>query len=134
MRYHFKLLDDVCNVNDFNEVDELKIRANEAQDIYFMLKTVDSEENQIRFMPQGTPVTVTAKFRHLDSNKVISRTATQAYADDKSIYKVSIAADERLAFDAMEVRVQVGTPTFGKLFTNLSTISVEETGGSQFFC
>lgn len=134
MKYHFRLLDDVCNVNDFKEVDELSIRAGEAADIYLELKTVDSDGEEIRYMPQGTGLVVTVKFRHLDSNKVITRVASQPFADDKSIYKISIAANERLAFDTMEARVQTTTPAFDKVFSNLSILSVFEADGSQFFC
>lgn len=137
MKYVFRLLDDVVDINNFNEVNELNLERNAATEIFFMLKTINSNNRETRFIPVGTPITVTVKFRHLDSNLIINRTALLPFADDKSIYKVPLAANEKIMMNTMEVNVKVGvapTYSFDQVFKPVSHLTVTEDASGKFFC
>jgi hypothetical protein len=132
----FRILDNVCNLNSFREADEITLRRGEATEICFMLKSVDNsceEAKEIRYIPP-TGSTVTVTFNHIDSNKVITRTATQKYSDDKSIYSVPILATDRLSFNSMSVKVTNTSPVLDKGFKALTDIKVEETDSNRYFC
>ena len=133
----FNFLEEVKDVNSFVEVPRLKLIKGNAQTIYFRLvqdrSGVEEHLAQLRYVP-ASGATMSVKFNHIDSNKVLTRTATLAFSpDDRSIWKVDVlATDKDIAFDSMEV-----TLTEGALVRSIpagSDLLVEDTGSGRFFC
>jgi hypothetical protein len=131
MRYGFKLLNNVTNVNDFKATDSLEIVSEEGVDIYFQL--VDAEED-LRFMPPVTVSTMQVSFTHIDSSQNITdRSAVQPFPnDDRSIWKVTIMAGESIAPNGMSVKYFDGTKTYS--LHSLSDLTIASNGNDSFYC
>jgi hypothetical protein len=79
------------NNNSFDYASEWNIRQGESNTLYFQL--VDLDQAGLRYMPQsGTSVSVI--FPSLNTNNTLTITAIQASADDKSIWKVDLTANQ----------------------------------------
>ncbi len=130
----FRLLQEVKDVNSFIEVDRLKLVKGNPTSLYFRLvQDKDAAQTEkLRYIPQsGSAVTV--KFNNIDSNKVITRVATQPYAsDDRSIWKVDVLATDQIAFDSMSATLTEGGSTYSLVAA--SDISAVDTGDGRFFC
>lgn len=110
--YEYKFLSDVCSVNQYTQVRELKFLQGNQQKVFFQLCKGD-----IRYIPQGVDSnSVVVSFGSLDEDKRIERTATQPYADDKSIWCVTIGAGDCIGYDAMSVEL---TETSGASTTSI---------------
>jgi hypothetical protein len=130
----FKLLDEVKDVNSFVEVDRKRIVKGNATPVYFRLMQdkSDSEKDLLRFIPQAG-ATVTVKFNHIDSEKVLVRSATMPYADDRSIWKVDLlTTDSNIAHDDMHVTLTQGSSVEDVLA--ISSIVVIDPGQGNQFC
>lgn len=92
MKLSAKFLKNVANVNNFQYADQWDISEGSAQRLYFQI--VDKLKEDLRYMSQATAVSVTVTFLSIDDDSEIVKTATQAFADDKSIYYIDLASDE----------------------------------------
>jgi hypothetical protein len=92
MKLSAKFLKNVANVNNFQYADQWDISEGSAQRLYFQI--VDKLKEDLRYMSQATVVSVTVTFLSIDDDSEITKSATQAFADDKSIYYIDLAADE----------------------------------------
>jgi len=107
MMFGFKFLSDVCGVNSFTPVRELRFIKGNQEKIYFQLCTTSASGQSTRYIPQGSDSnTIIVNFDSLDDDRAIQRTATQAFADDKSIYCVTVGAGDCIAYDGMTLEIQ----------------------------
>lgn len=88
MKLSVKFLKNVVNVNTFQYFENWDISEGSAQRLYFQI--VDLHKEGIRYMSQETPLLVSVKFPSIDSDIAIEKTATQPFADDKSIWYVDL--------------------------------------------
>jgi len=134
MRYVAKILDNVRNVNDFNEVGEIHLTRGNSTDLYFRLFTErsngDNEELQ-RYIPQGTSIQVDIRFDNLDQEYDIRRTAIAPFAGDNSIWSIPILAQDQLMFNGM--RVTLTEDNKKTTFIVETDIAAEETGDRRRF-
>ena len=110
MRLYIEMLDSVCNVNNWKHVDEVTISEGEASDIYFQ---IINKSQHIRYMTQATSYSVSAIFPDVDESQTIEVAASQPFADDKSIWKVSLGSSQ--------------TPGSGTFLVKLTEDGVERT-------
>lgn len=93
MKLSVKFLKNVANVNCFEYAKQWDISEGSAQTLYFQI--VDKLKHELRYLSQATVIdAVTVTFLSIDTDTEIVKTATQPFADDKSIWCVSLDADE----------------------------------------
>ena len=102
MRLGAKILTNVIDINHFQYANQARVSEGQANDIYIRLvdndwsldpkknKSFISIEDPIRYLSQAGAILVTAKFLSIDDSKEFDVTATQPFADDKSIFKFSL--------------------------------------------
>jgi hypothetical protein len=110
----FKFLEEVKDVNTFVEVDRRKVIKGNSTTLYFRLLQDKSEIEDhlphLRYIPQSG-ASISVKFDHIDSEKVLTRTAVLAFpSDDRSVWKVELlSTDLNIAFNSMSVSLAEGT-------------------------
>lgn len=92
MKLSAKFLKNVANVNCFDYVSQWDIAEGSAQRLYFQL--VDKHKDDLRYLTQATVISLTLIFPSIDEDVEITKTATQAFADDKSIWYIDLSASE----------------------------------------
>lgn len=130
----FKLLDEVRDFNTFVEVDRKKIVKGNPTSVYIriMQDKSDTEKALLRFIPQSG-ATVTVKFNHIDSEKVLIRPATMPYPEDRSIWKVDLlATDTNISYSDIYVTLTQGSITEDVLAA--SDLVVLDPGQGRQFC
>lgn len=139
MRYGFILLDKFLNINSFEKTENLSVIKGNPTTIYFRLVTVRSETGDIhhdalRFIPPSGSVAFVSFANIDDQDAIIDRPATQPDASsDRSIFSVTLTADETFAANAMTVKFNDGTNTY--VLEALSNISQKDVSSTdRFFC
>lgn len=105
MRLSAKILDNVSSINHWNYSNEAHVYEGQVNEIYFQLvdlsKTVEVNgvigqisDYPMRYIPQGSVVSVSLEFDSIDDSEVFTVNATQPFSDDKSIWKASISASQ----------------------------------------
>jgi len=93
MKLSAKFLKNVANINCFEYVSQWDISEGSAQTLCFQI--TDKHKDDLRYLSQATVIdSVTVTFPSIDEGEVITKTATQKWADDKSVWCVDLAADE----------------------------------------
>ena len=92
MKLSAKFLKNVADVNCFQYVTQWDISEGSAQRLYFQV--VDKLKEDLRYLSQATATSIDVIFLSVESDEEITKTATQAFADDKSIWYIDLAADE----------------------------------------
>ena len=92
MKLSAKFLKNVANINCFEYVSQWDIAEGSAQRLYFQI--VDRHKDDLRYISGATVYTVSLEFPSIDDNVTITKSATQAYADDKSIWYIDLLASE----------------------------------------
>lgn len=93
MKLSAKFLKNVADVNNFQYADQWDIAEGSAQRLYFQI--VDKLKDDLRYMSQATVIDfVTVTFLSIDDDSEITKTATQAWSDDKSIWYIDLATTE----------------------------------------
>lgn len=92
MRLSAKFLKNVTGINNYDESDQWSIAEGSAQSLYFQL--ADKDQDNIRYMSQATVFAVEVTFQDIEETAEIVKTATQPFADDKSIFKIELLASE----------------------------------------
>lgn len=93
MKLSAKFLKNVANVNCFEYQDQWDIAEGAVQTLYFQI--VDKSKDSLRYLSQAAVIdAVTATFLSIDDDSEIVKTATQPYADDKSIWCIELAVTE----------------------------------------
>jgi len=96
MQLSIRLLDDVGSVNRLQAVTELNLSGSPGPlDIYFQFidRQADPSDAACRYVP-NTGATTRLMFRHANDAKVMDKVASQPFAGDGSIWKVSLLAIE----------------------------------------
>ena len=132
----FKHLEEVKDVNSFVQVDNKRIVKGNATALYFRIVQDKSEIEEhlapLRYI-SILGATATVKFNHIDTNKVLTRVATQPFADDRSIWKIDIlSTDTNVAFDSMSLTLTEGSNVINILAG--SSLSAVDTGSGKLFC
>lgn len=103
MRLGAKILKNVVDVNHWQSSAQATLSEGQANEIYIQLvdydwSTKDSPEQSaafpqypIRYISQAALIEVKAVFLAIDDDEEFEITATQPFADDKSIYKFDLA-------------------------------------------
>jgi hypothetical protein len=93
MKLSAKTLVNVSNVNDFEYIDQWEINEGSAHRLHFQI--IDTHKEDLRYLSQATVIdAVTVTFLSIDDNSEITKTATQAFTDDKSVWYIDLAANE----------------------------------------
>lgn len=83
-------LDNVKDINSFEQKEQIELFEGQISSIHIMLQT----DKGIRYIPQGIH-TLSVNFPSIDGNQNTDINGTQPYTDDKSIFKVSIPTSLR---------------------------------------
>ena len=129
MRKIVKILDNVCNINNFSVAEEILLTRGNQTDLFFQLATekLDSlgDTSYQRYIPQGSSVVVEVQFDNIDLNYQIRRTAQLAFTGDGSIYKISLLSQDQLMFNSMRVSVfEDGVVSYFTVETDIATQDV----------
>jgi hypothetical protein len=93
MKLSVKFLKNVANVNSFQYASQWNISEGSAQVLYFQF--VDKLKEDLRYMSQAVVIDeVAVTFLNIDEASEITKIATQAFPDDKSIWTITLASDE----------------------------------------
>jgi hypothetical protein len=139
MKLAFKILGNVNSVNSFRELTEVKLQSGNPDTLYFRIVdqdqpsfSPDDGSSYLRFVPP-TGATATAKFDNIDTNKQISRVASQPYdTDDRSVWSVPILVTDHILFNGMTVELTFGGNTY--VLRSLTDIASDPAGFNRFFC
>jgi hypothetical protein len=92
MKLSAKFLKNVSNINTFQYTNQWDISEGSANRLYFQI--IDKLKEDLRFMTQATAYSVSVTFLSIDTNSEITKSAVQAFADDKSIWYIDLSASE----------------------------------------
>jgi len=102
MRLNAKILKNVAGVNQWYYSNQATVQEGQINEIYLQLVDLDKmpgiekspalPDFPLRYIPQGTTVTLVAFFPSIDDATEITVSASQPFADDKSIWKISLTA------------------------------------------
>ncbi len=93
----------VADVNHFRPVTEIETFAGDAFDLYLQLLDRSQATTREGYSPPGlryipaTGATLTVTFRNLDSTQEFTRSATQPFPGDLSIWKVAVLTGDPLS-------------------------------------
>lgn len=126
MRLSSKVLKNVDGLNAWAYTDQWIVRSTEgvgeSVSLYFQL--IDQDREDIRYMP-SLSATAQVTFPHLDDAQVIAVTASFPFADDRSIMKIDLAADQVPASGAVKFSLTDGGVT--KTWSVSNAMRVEKT-------
>jgi hypothetical protein len=106
MRLNAKILKNVNSVNSWQNASQAYMAEGQPNTLYLQLvdldvsTNVDTEkspafpQNPIRYMSQAAVLSASATFLALVDDEEFSIVGTQPFADDKSIWKFSLSADQ----------------------------------------
>jgi hypothetical protein len=96
-----KILTDVNSVNSFEFVERLQVVEGDAFSLYLQL--ADSSKG-LRYVP-AVGSTLTVVLDNIDANKKVSRSATQPYSGDGSIWSVSVLSSDPILAGTVHVKL-----------------------------
>lgn len=88
-----KVLSDVNSVNSFEYVGQLEVVEGDPFTLYFQL--MDSSKD-LRYVPASS-ATLSVVLTNIDTAKRVTRSATQPYPGDLSIWALSVLASDPIA-------------------------------------
>ena len=106
MRLGAKILKNVVDVNHWQHSNQAHLAEGQANEVYIQLVDLDwstkaSPEQSsafpqypIRYISAATAISVKAVFLDIDDDEEFEITATQPFAGDKSIFKMSLTKDQ----------------------------------------
>lgn len=106
MRIGAKVLKNVVDINHWQHASQAHLAEGQSNEIYIQLVDYDwstkstAEQSPafpqypIRYISSATVVSVVAKFLSIDDAEEFEITATQPFADDKSIFKFSLTSSQ----------------------------------------
>jgi len=100
MNFGARLLGNVSDINHFEFITQVEVFEGTPFDVYIQLIDKDQlpltkgwEPAGLRYMPV-VGATMLIQFQNIDSNKKFNRAAVQPFAQDPSIWKVSLLATD----------------------------------------
>lgn len=104
MRLSTKILKNVANVNNWQYSNQASVQEGQANEIYVQLVDLDKvpgsdkssvlPDNPMRYLPQGVVNALEATFPSIDDADELVIAATQPFADDKSIWKITLSSTQ----------------------------------------
>jgi hypothetical protein len=97
-----RVLKDVASVNSWEPDDQVTWTEGDVVDIYFQLIDASLDTSNQGFHPSGRrymPVagaTLSCVLENIDDAKVLTRSATQPFAQDPSIWKLQVLATDKV--------------------------------------
>ena len=135
MRNVVKLLDNVNDINTFDEVEEFTVIRGNSYSLCFRLfkekKDCNGESILQRYIPTGSSNSVQVQFDNLDLEFCIKRTATKPFPSDSSIWCIPILPQDQLMFNGMRVTLYEDSKVTN--FIVETDISTEDTGDRRRF-
>lgn len=122
MRLSAKLIKNFVDINHFNYATEWNARQNEPNTFYFQL--VDLDQDGLRYLPIDASYSVTVTFPALNVTNVLEKSATQASALDRSVWKVDLADTEVPSSGNVQFKLVEGSVT--RRFSVLQALVVEK--------
>lgn len=95
-----RILKDCANVNSFEYADTAQFTKGDVVDVYFQLIDASLDTASENFIPPGrrympaAGATLVAVIENIDDTKKITRTVTQPFPLDPSIWKLSLLASD----------------------------------------
>lgn len=141
MRLNGRILKNVANVNHWEYANQAYAQEGQTNEFYLQLVNLDIVPDEtvrnsltlpdfpLRYIPQGTTVTLELTFPKLDSNENIVKTATQPFVDDKSIFKVSLTSDEVPDSGSIKGKLTIDGINQFFLINNAIVVELLEVGG-----
>jgi hypothetical protein len=96
------MLQDVASVNSYELTEEVEFTQGDTVDIYFQLVDASLDKAVKGFVPSGrryvpaAGATLSVKLDNIDDNIQVTRAASQPFANDSSIWKVSVLSTDRI--------------------------------------
>lgn len=97
-----RFLNDVSGVNSFDHVTSIELGAGDPSTVYFQLVDASVHRSEDGYRPAGrryvpaAGATLQVVLENIDDAKKITRYATQPYAQDPSIWALSIQASDAI--------------------------------------
>lgn len=120
-----RILRDCANVNSFEYTDSIRFTKGDVVDVYFQLIDSSLDTASENFIPPGRrymPVvgaTLSIVAESIDDTKKITRTATQPFSTDGSIWKVSFLSTDTISGTAnLRMTLTEGTKVTRGLLKN----------------
>lgn len=107
MRLDIKMLDPTSTLNDIEYINELEVYPGETTTVMFQIV---NKSNGIRYIPDSGAI-VTVKLYSVNDVNNITKTATNPFVDDRSIWSFNLNAVEtqKMAGVNMELTITEGT-------------------------
>ena len=92
MQLSAQILENVHNINSYEIVSEAVLSDSGPNEMYFQI--IDKSKHEIRYITQATTYSVSALFSDIDDSEEFEIAASQPFADDKSIWKITFASTQ----------------------------------------
>jgi len=139
MRLSAKMLKNVVDINHWQHSAQAFVSEGQPNEIYIQLidldwSTKDSPEQSaafpqfpVRYMSQADSIEVKATFLSIDDDEEFEVTASQAFSDDKSIWKFELTASQIPNAGNLQITVSetTGGNTVDKSFVIQNGLSVD---------
>jgi len=139
MRLNAKILKNVASVNQWQYGSQAYVQEGQSNEIYLQLvdldkvpgtdKSVALPENPMRYIPQGSVVTLVATFPSIDSAQELVIEAIQPFADDKSIWKISLSSSQLPKTGNFKLKLTEDSEEKSMLVKNGVSVNLLEVGG-----
>lgn len=134
MRLFAKILDNVYNVNSWHYVNRAYLYEGQINEIYLQLVDLSknikigaivgsSSDYPLRYFSQASIVSLTVTFSSIDDTQIITAVATQPFIDDKSIWKITLPANQTPKSGSIQITIT--EDGVSKTFTLPNAITVE---------
>lgn len=120
-----RFLNDVANVNSFEYADVAEFTEGDPASVYFQLIDASLDKSLDGFVPAGrryvpaAGATLQVTVETIDDAKVITRQATQPFANDGSVWKLDFLASDKIRGTAnLRLKLTEGSVTRTGLVKN----------------
>ncbi len=134
MQLSARILQNVASINQYRYATEVRTFVGQALDVTIQLADLDQNPScegfhpaGLRYVPQAG-ATMTVAFRNLDAAKAFPRVAVQPFAQDPSIWRVSILASDPLR-GTVDLRVTLTEGGAGRTFLLPAAVLVDDGTG-----
>lgn len=138
MRLNAKIIKNVSSVNHWEYTDSAYLQEGQINEFYFRLVDLDKihpgEKSKIlpdfplRYIPQGT-TTVSVTFPDLNPENEFSASASQPFADDKSIFKITLASNQVPNSGGMRISITEDGNVRSFMLKNAIKVERQQLGG-----
>ena len=126
MRLNARILKNVANINQWEYSSDAYVQEGQVNEIYFQIIDLDKKIDSncyMRYLSTAASIGVEVTFPSLDDAQVITATATQPFADDKSIWKVSLSSTQLP--NSGSIKIKLTEDGSDKYFTVKAAIQVQ---------